>query len=152
MKNKISILVSMLILASGCSTYSENDLKLFDEKIQSFIASNDLEYSKSESGLYFKIIEEGEGDNYIKYNDQVTFCYRGKFLDGNVFQEINENNPITFKLRELIIGWQESISLLKTKGQINVIIPPQLGYGNKQTELIPPNTILVYEIKILEVI
>ncbi len=136
----------------GCQTYNEGDLAQFDQEIQTFIASKADDFTKSESGLHYKIIDEGTGEDYIRMTDEVTFAYKGTFLSGEVFQIITAEDAITFQVRELIAGWQEALMMLKENGKIHVIIPPHLGYGNKQTGLIPPNSILYYELQILRVI
>jgi FKBP-type peptidyl-prolyl cis-trans isomerase FkpA len=97
-------------------------------------------------------VNEGDGEDYIRLTDNVTFTYRGSFITGEVFQIIKEQEALSFQVRELIVGWQEALSLLKNHGKINIIIPPHLGYGSKETGLIKPNSILVYELEVLDVI
>jgi FKBP-type peptidyl-prolyl cis-trans isomerase len=65
---------------------------------------------------------------------------------------IKQQDALTFQVRELIIGWQEGLSYLRNHGKIHLIIPPHLGYGSKKTGLIEPNSILVYELEVLEVL
>lgn len=142
-------LVSLLI--SSCSSYSEKEIKEFDNTINSHIEKEKLIMDRLENGLYYDIISEGSGEDYIKFTDEVTFIYTGKFLDGEVFQEINENDPLTFKVSQLIAGWQDALSLIKEGGEIKVILPPQLAYGTKNTGAIPPNSILFYKLKVIEV-
>jgi FKBP-type peptidyl-prolyl cis-trans isomerase FkpA len=149
---KVLTILSMLFILTSCKTYSEEDLKQFDSQIQDYIKKNSWNMERTESGLYYEIIEEGNGDEFIRFNDQVTFYYTGKLTDGEIFQKIDEDVPLTFRARELIIGWQEGLSFIKEGGTIRLIIPPHLGYGDKQTGLVPPNSILIYELSVLEVI
>jgi FKBP-type peptidyl-prolyl cis-trans isomerase FkpA len=102
--------------------------------------------------MYFKILSEGEGDDYIRLTDVVRFSYVGTFLDGEVFQEISEEESISYKVTQLIAGWQDALCKLKKGGEIKIIIPPYLGYGSKETGVIPANSILVYELKVLDVL
>lgn len=139
-------------MLTACKTYNEDDLSNFDQQIQDYIKENNLQFEKSESGLYYSIIDFGDGDALIRLTDQVTFMYKGSYLSGEVIQVIQEQDALTFQVRELIAGWQEALSYLTNHGKIHLIIPPHLGYGNKKTGLIEPNSILVYELEVLEVI
>lgn len=144
-------LVFLTLLLIGCQTYSEEDRSQFEKKIEKFIAEKDLDFNRLESGLYYKIESESVDSEPIKYTDQVTFYYTGEFLNGEVFQQIPENDPLTFKVKELIAGWQEGLMQLKGAGTIKLIIPPHLGYGTEDTEKIPPNSILYYDLTVLRV-
>lgn len=144
-------LFTFLLLLSSCSTYSENELKDFDQAIQKHLDSSGVEMERAENGLYYSIIEEGNGEEYIKYKDQVTFTYKGSFLNGSTFQIIDKNDPLKYKVNQLIIGWQDALMMLKEGGKINIIIPPQLGYATQKTDMIPANSILKYELEVLEV-
>lgn len=146
----IGLFVFLFSIAS-CTTYSERDLDSFDQQIQSYLDSTGLEMERTEDGLYYSIIEEGEGEEYIGYNDHVTFYYKGSFLNGNTFQAISEKDPLNFTVSQLIIGWQDALMMLKKGGKIHVIIPPQLGYADQKSDVIPANTVLVYELGVLDV-
>ncbi len=141
----------LLLLISGCKTYSDEDHVNFEKKIQNFITKNKLkDYKKSESGLYYKIINEGKGE-YIKLTDEVTFNYEGKLVNGTVFDGEHKKNPISFQMNELIQGWQEGMMYLKPGGKIKLIVPPHLGYGDYELDKIPPHSILNFEIEVIKV-
>ena len=145
------VLACISLIIFGCQTYSDQDLNSFDDQIEKYIAEHNLDLKKLESGLYYKITKETEDAPLIKYTDQVTFYYSGEFLNGEVFQEIPEDEPLTFQVRELIAGWQEGLMQLHGTGSIELIIPPHLGYGSKDTDKIPPNSILSYTLTVTEV-
>lgn len=148
---KIGFLVIALFgLISGCSTYSESDKNTFDTAIQKFIQKSGIKYQKSESGLYYFIENEGEGDN-IKYTNDVSFTYSGKLLNGTPFDTKNSRTPVTFNVKQLILGWQEAMLYLKKGGKAKLIVPPHLGYANYELESIPKNSILTFEMEILDV-
>lgn len=146
----ISLLVIVLALMS-CTTYSEEELNSFDAKIQHYIDSTGLQMERTEDGLYYSILEEGEGEEFIGYKDHVTFYYKGSFLSGNSFQVISKNDPLNFTVSQLIIGWQDALMMLKKGGSIHIIIPPQLGYADRSSDVIPANTVLEYELTVLDV-
>ncbi len=145
------ILFSILFAFASCSTYSEKEIQAFDAAIQDYIDSTGVDMQKTESGLYYNILKEGEGDRTIGYNDQVTFYYKGAYLKGKTFQIISKDDPLKFKVNQLIVGWQDALMMLKEGGEIEMIIPPQLAYADKKTELIPANTILRYNLTVLKV-
>lgn len=147
---RTAFLVVLLVLAS-CTTYSDKELKEFDTAIQDYIDSTGISMERTESGLYYNIIKEGEGDHTIGYNDQVTFYYKASFFKGKTFQIIDKDDPLSYKVNQLIIGWQDALMLLKEGGEIEIIIPPQLAYADKNTGLVPANTILKYDLTVLKV-
>ena len=151
MKTEFILFLMVSLLLVSCSTYSENELATFDQKIKAHTDSLGLDYEKLDNGLYVHILDKGNEDERIRMTDKVTFYYTGEFLNGDVFQEIPKEEALEYKVNELIIGWQEALMLLGEGGEIDVIIPPQLGYGSKNTALIPPNSILKYRLKVLEV-
>lgn len=154
MRKSIRIVIFSLaiLLIVACSSYSEADLEAFDATIKAYLTEQNLQFDRLENGLYYHIIEEGShSEDFIQWNNRVTFTYEGSFLSGEVFQATTEHSPLTFLVRELIVGWQDGLSLIKSDGEIDLIIPPQLAYGDKNTDLIPPNTILRYRLKVLEV-
>jgi FKBP-type peptidyl-prolyl cis-trans isomerase FkpA len=140
----------LFFIVSSCQTYSDSDLTTFDEKIQKFIKKSKIKYQKSESGLYYFIEEEGEGD-FIKLTDEVSFKYEGKLLNGTIFDGENKRNPVIFPVSKLIQAWQETMLYLKKGGKAKIISPPQLGYGDYDLEAIPKNSILIFELEVLDV-
>jgi FKBP-type peptidyl-prolyl cis-trans isomerase FkpA len=145
----LSFFIFFLALSS-CQTYSDSDLSTFDEKIQKFIKKSKIKYQKSESGLYYFIEKEGEGD-FVKLTDEVSFTYEGRLLDGTVFDGENKRKPIKFQVSKLIQAWQETMLYLKKGGKAKIISPPQLGYGDYDLEDIPKNSILVFELEVVDV-
>lgn len=143
------LLFLLFIVALGsCSTYSEEDLNEFDKKIQNWIEKQDIQFNKTESGLYYSFESIGEGRK-IKYTDSIKVMFKGSLLDGTIFEI--EEKPLTLAVREVIIGWRETLLMSKNKAKIQIIVPPQLGYGNHKLDKIPQNTILFYEIEIVDI-
>ena len=150
MKNfKITLFLSLLLLVVySCSTYSDQEIEAFDEEIQSYLAENKLDYSKTDSGLYFKILQPGEG-RAILYTDSVYVSFTGKLLNGQLFE--SEKTPVPLAVKDVIEGWQEGLALCKSGSEIDLIVPPQLAYGDHELDKIPANSILRYSIKVLEI-
>jgi FKBP-type peptidyl-prolyl cis-trans isomerase len=85
----------------------------------------------------------------------VTVHYVGKFTDGTIFDSsVKRKQPFTFQVGvgHVIEGWEIGIPLFKEGGKGKLIIPPHLGYGDKQlNNNIPPNSILIYNIEVIKV-
>ena len=140
-----------LFIIGSCKTYSDEDKSTFNQKIESYIQKHHLKgFKQSDSGLYYHIIEEGDGE-YIKLTDEVEFTYEGKLLNGEVFDGQNKRNPVKFNVSALIEGWKETMLYLKKGGKAKIIVPPQLGYGDHELESIPINSILFYELKVFDI-
>jgi FKBP-type peptidyl-prolyl cis-trans isomerase FkpA len=149
MKQLIAYVIIGLTFMS-CQTYSDNQKDEFDNKIKSYVEKNELQCERSNSGLYYNIIEEGEGRKVL-YRDIVRFKYEGKLLDGTVFDDHKEE-AVEFQVSELIAAWKEIMLELNEGGKAYIIAPPQLGYGDHNLDDIPPNSILIFTIEIVEVI
>jgi FKBP-type peptidyl-prolyl cis-trans isomerase FkpA len=145
---KIVLLLLVLVSITSCRTYSEDDKQSFDAQIKTYLEKKGIECERSESGLYYKIIEEGEGE-YIKFTDVVSFTYKGEFLDGEVFD--NEKKPVDFMVKDLIGAWKEIMLELKPGAKAFLVAPPSLGYGDRQLDDIPANSILVFNMEIVGV-
>ncbi|MCE3294430.1 MAG: slyD [Crocinitomicaceae bacterium] len=150
MKYLFLITLSAALFAGCQQTYNEADHASFDKKIKHYLEKSPVKYRKSESGLYYFIEKEGEGE-YIKPTDEVSFVYQGKLLNGTIFDGENRKKPVTFKVKKLIMGWQEAMLYLKKGGKIKLIVPPQLGYGDYSLDDIPPNSVLLFDMEVTDV-
>ena len=137
----------LLLILGACSTYSDQELNDFDVQIEAYLKDKKIECERSESGLYYKIIKQGEGRK-AQFKDVVSFTYRGELLNGLVFDEQIE--PVEFKLEQLIACWKEVILELNEGGEAFIVSPPHLGYGDHKLEDIPQNSILAFQLIIDE--
>lgn len=145
------LLFSLIItLLAACKTYSEEDRTTFDKRIEKMIVKSKTKYTRSESGLYYSVINEGTGE-YIKLTDEVSFNYVGKLTNGTTFDGQHKRNPVTFKMIDLIEGWKEGMMYIKKGGKIKLIVPPFLGYGDYELPAIPPHSILIFEVEVVDV-
>lgn len=140
------LLVGLII--TSCSDYSDKDIQSFDDKIASYVKKNKLEMIKSDSGLYYAIQEKGAGDS-IKGDALISAIYTGRLLNGKIFDQ--QRKPIEMKLQDLILGWREVVFYLNSGGKATIIVPPQLGYGKQTMPEIPKNSILIFDIEIVDV-
>lgn len=107
---------------------------------------------KTNSGLLYFIIKKGQGQ-ILKSDAKITAHYKGKFINGMEFDNsYKRGNPVTFRLKDVILGWQEGLKHIKKGGKIKLVIPPNLAYGNKNVNGIPANSTLIFEIFLLDVV
>lgn len=137
----------------------ERERKLLAEKSlvegQAFLKANAQKDSVvcTESGLQYKVIKKGEGKTATE-NDRVKVLYTGKLLDGTVFDSTakRDNKPATFGVRGVVKGWQEALTMMPEGSKWELYIPSELGYGERGNQVIPGNSVLVFEVEVIEVI
>jgi len=102
------------------------------------------------SGLQYKIIKEGTGAK-PKSDSNVKVNYQGALVDGKVFDSSYERGePVSFTLSQVIKGWQEVIPLMSVGSKWQVVIPPELAYGERGAgNAIGPNETLVFDIELI---
>lgn len=106
---------------------------------------------KSASGLLYRIIKTGSGAP-IKANDIVKVEYEGQLANGQVFDASSKHNgAIEFPVNGVIKGWQEGLQLLKKGGEMEMVIPADLAYGDHGAGSIPANASLFFKVKVLDV-
>lgn len=118
--------------------------------VQAYITNNNITATQHSSGLFYSISAPGTGTVALTACSAVTVKYTGRLTDGNIFDS-SLPNSITFALGNLISGWQIGIPLIKTGGSITLYLPPSLGYGSRATQSIPANSILIFNIELVNV-
>ena len=108
---------------------------------------------KTASGLYYKMVREGDGDN-PEAADTVKVHYHGTLIDGTEFDSsYSRNKPATFPLNRVIAGWTEGLQLVREGGEIMLYIPSDLGYGNQpRGGVIKEGDTLVFRVELLEIV
>jgi FKBP-type peptidyl-prolyl cis-trans isomerase FklB len=103
-------------------------------------------------GLQYKVLTEGKGAQ-PKPDSKVTVNYSGKLIDGTEFDSsYKRGEPTTFGVNEVIKGWGEAIPLMKIGSKWQIFIPSELAYGEKGVQgAIPPNSVLIFEVELLDV-
>ena len=139
------ILALVLVAFSGCKKNESTP-----ETLEAYIKRLGItDAVKDDRGFYYKIITEGTGVNPTVSNN-VTLFYKGTLTNGNTFDQTGAN-PVTFRLGQLILGWQYGLPLIKPGGSIILYLPPELGYGSRSAGSIPPNSVLIFEVQLISV-
>ena len=124
--------------------------KLNDE----FLAKIDADASikKSASGLRYKVIEEGHPAK-PNAGSTVKCRYEGRLIDGKVFDttKARNNEPAEFPLNQVIPSWTEGVQKIGAGGKIIFYSPPSLAYGDEGQGPIPGNSVLIFEVELVEV-
>lgn len=117
--------------------------------LRSYVSANRPAAVESPLGFFYEIVAPGTGTVTPVVCSQVTVTYSGKLTNNSVFDE--NTTGISFILGALIVGWQKGIPLIKKGGSIILYLPPSLGYGSSTVGTIPPNSILIFSIQLLDV-
>mgnify|MGYP000399745006 CR=1 FL=1 len=98
---------------------------------------------------------EGDGTEIVNHS-KIKVHYLGKLEDGTKFDSsYDRGEPFSFQigLRQVIEGWEKGLIGMKAGGKRTLIIPPELGYGERGAgDLIPPNATLIFDIEIIDVL
>jgi FKBP-type peptidyl-prolyl cis-trans isomerase len=104
------------------------------------------------SGLQYEVIKEGTGAK-PSATSTVKVHYEGKLIDGTVFDSsIKRGEPVSFPLNQVIPGWTEGVQLMSVGSKYHFVIPANLAYGEQGGGPIPPNSVLSFDVELLEIV
>jgi FKBP-type peptidyl-prolyl cis-trans isomerase FkpA len=123
--------------------------------IAEYVETNDYDAEPTPSGMYVVVTEKGSGPK-PKPGETVKVHYTGKLLNGTVFDSsVTRGQPFEFPLGQgrVIRGWDEGIAMLNVGSKATLIIPSELGYGERGAGRdIPPFAPLVFEVELLDIV
>jgi FKBP-type peptidyl-prolyl cis-trans isomerase FklB len=104
------------------------------------------------NGIQYRVIEAGNGRSPTA-TSEVSIHYRGSLATtGFEFDSsFARGEPVTFKVNEVLRGWQEILPRMKTGDHWQVFLPPEMAYGERGQPPIGPNEALAFDIKLVEV-
>ena len=104
------------------------------------------------SGLQYKVVSAGAGE-HPKPTDQVSVNYTGKLLDNTEFDaSAKHGGPAKFGVNQVIPGWQEALTLMKPGAKYQLWIPPKLAYDLDSPPMIPPGSLLVFDVELVSIL
>jgi FKBP-type peptidyl-prolyl cis-trans isomerase len=104
------------------------------------------------SGLQYEVVKEGDGPSPTA-TDRVKVHYTGTLVDGKKFDSsVDRGQPAEFGVGEVIKGWTEGLQLMKKGAKYRFVIPSALGYGEKGNRMIPGNSVLVFDVELIDIL
>jgi len=149
MKNLLYFFLCLTIITATACGDDRPQEDIDSEIILDYMAENFLTAERDPSGVFIVIDEPGIGDNPT-IDSEVEVLYRGYFLNGDVFDQTQGQNSITFPLSNVILGWQIGIPYLKPGGRATLLIPSGLAYGSAGRPGIPPNSVLAFDVQLID--
>ena len=156
-------LLAVLVFATGCfknsngCSYTDNNIVAPASEVtalENYLFSNGITSAvKHPAGFYYEVVDQGTGPKPALCSI-VSVNYTGKLTNGNPF---DSQTSQSFQLGALIEGWRKGLPLIQKGGSIKLYIPPSLGYGavdvkdNQGNVAVPANSILIFDIDLLEV-
>ena len=151
MKRFFTLVISLIVL-TGCVQDSPNVKQIANMKF--FIENQAQEgINVIEKGLHYAVLNSGDiNSKSPELSDTITAHFHGTLTDGTVFwSSVESNEPLTIQLSGLIEGCQKVISLMKINDKWRVYIDPSMAYGDEGRPGIHSNSILVFDIELLDI-
>jgi FKBP-type peptidyl-prolyl cis-trans isomerase len=108
--------------------------------------------TETASGLQYEVLATGDGASPTR-SDRVSVHYRGTLLDGTEFDSsYRVGEPAGFVVGGVIPGWTEALQKMRVGDKWRLFVPPDLAYGlNPPGPPIEPNSLLIFEVELLEI-
>ena len=121
-----------------------------------FLADNELndDITVTESGLQYRILEEGDGGEKPGPGSRVEVNYTGTFTNGFEFDSSPAGETVVFNAAGVIEGFAEGLQLMTPGAKYEFFLPPEIGYGDTppQGSPIPSNVVLRFEIELFSIV
>lgn len=134
----------------------EKQKSIDDNLLIEYFRKNNINATKTTSGLYYQVTSPGNGETITKGNI-VSVNYTGRFLDGRKFDsntdpEFKHVQPYSLEIGagKVIKGWEEGLQLLKEGARATLYIPSSLAYGAMERRGVPANSILTFDIEVIK--
>lgn len=117
-----------------------------------FLAKNANKKGVEVTASGLQIEQMIEGSQKPTLTDTVSVHYEGKLVDGTIFDSsILRGEPVEIRLNQVIQGWAEGLQLIGVGGKARLTIPENLAYGSGGIGSIPPYSVLLFEVQLIEI-
>lgn len=160
MRNSVWCLIGLIFLSGGClkdNNRCEPNGSVAPapevQAVQDYLTGASITATKHSSGLFYNTISSGDG-TAPNVCSTVKVDFTGKLTNGT---QVEVGHDIHINLKFLVAGWQIGMPLIKPGGRIKLYVPPSLGYGSAGKKdsvgnvVVPPNSILIYDISLKQV-
>lgn len=118
------------------------------------MTTKDSKLVTTETGLQYEVLQEGAGA--IPTKGQVVLAhYTGTLENGTKFDSSRDRGePLEFPVGVgmVIAGWDEALMTMKKGERRKLIIPPKLGYGDREIPgVIPANSTLIFDVELVDI-
>ncbi len=120
---------------------------------QDFLAENAKKEGVTvlSSGLQYEILQDAQGAKPFS-TSKVIVHYEGRLMDGTVFDSTEKNPmPSEFPLSSVMEGWKEALQMMSKGSKWRLYVPAELGYGEKPVGQIPPNSVTIFDVELLDI-
>jgi FKBP-type peptidyl-prolyl cis-trans isomerase FkpA len=140
---------------TGCGFQSDTTIAPATEQkaLKSYLDSVGISATLHSGGFYYVIVNPGSG-TVPGPCSRVTVTYTGQLINGSVFEQETDG---LFTLGGLLPGWKQGLPLISKGGEIKLYVPPTLGFGtmpqynNSGALVVPANSILIFDINLVNV-
>jgi len=154
-KNKIIILILSILITLSCNKAQKDEenniLIAYITDIEKVLNRTIIPQS---SGLYYIKLKSVAGSDLLTTpiaGDTLSLSYKGYILPDTTNAFVEKSLDIyVFKKDNVIEGWEEGISLMKKGEDAKIVIPSKLAYGKVQTAVIPPYSILMFNVTMVD--
>ncbi len=140
------------ILDSKITLINDTDRPAYEDAlINTYLSENSLTATIDANGIYYNIITPGTGDAITSTTASLSVAYTGNLLTGSIFDQATASSPLTINISNTIEGWRLAVPLIKAGGKMKLYIPSRYAYGSGTSTGLPANSILEFEIEVIEV-
>ena len=151
------LLIAMAVAAlalGGCKDHKKAAENL--TAAQTFMAQNAKKpgVKTLPDGVQYEVVRSGPATGlHPRKGDLIKAHYEGKLVSGEIFDSSYERGaPAVMELDQLIPAWMEVIPMMRPGDEWRLYVPPEQGYGDREAGPIPPNSVLIFRIELLDVL
>lgn len=144
-----AFMIMIAFLQSGCEKTDSSQKEIDDALIKNYLLKKNITATKTSSGLYYFIEKDTlEKGKQVSPNSSLIVKYKGYLPNDSIFDQ--NLNGTSINLTTTIKGWSEGLPKFKVGEKGTLFIPSHLGYGANSTNKIPANSVLFFDVEIIE--